>query len=537
MHSSALALGWELWARNRLGLALLGGSLAITAVLGQVLPQGQAVRLVGQICAMVSIFVFFYLLSVFVYSTNTLGGKAVGFPPRLFALPVRTSVLVGWPMLYGTTAAALWWLVLEVGILIPCGGVDRDIIWWPAVLLAAVMASFQAVSWTLVRSLLLRLAMAIVVIPSLLLALVLFLQRRNIRLTVEELSLCLGGVIGLSYVVAVAGVARERRGDRLGWAWVGHLAARALPQLPTRSQPFASAQAAQRWLELWRYGWFLPLLTTLFVLMLFWATTLPLDVREVAQVVVAVLTVPVLLGFFAGFAMGKTSLWASDYRLSSFAATRPLSSADLAQSKLVVAALSATATWGLLLLLGPLWAILSGNVDVVRQMVDSIARTHDTWELAVALLAALVGLVGLTWLQMVGGMCLSLTGRPALVNAFALSCITVLVALTTLGLYTASNPDFLDTMLVLAWCLACALWLVKLGLLTWAWSRPGWRERTWPGLLLVWLGVASCLLVPLYLLVPPNPIPNLLVAVLVLLALPLTRLTAVPAAVAWNRHR
>jgi hypothetical protein len=55
--------------------------------------------------------------------------------------------------------------------------------------------------------------------------------------------------------------------------------------------------------------------------------------------------------------------------------------------------------------------------------------------------------------------------------------------------------------------------------------------------LFLWFAVAACLLVPLYAFVPENPVPPHLVALFVVLALPLTRLTALPAAVAWNRHR
>ena len=35
----ALAIGWELWAKNRLGLSLVGAGLLVAAVLCQVLPR------------------------------------------------------------------------------------------------------------------------------------------------------------------------------------------------------------------------------------------------------------------------------------------------------------------------------------------------------------------------------------------------------------------------------------------------------------------------------------------------------------------
>jgi hypothetical protein len=387
-----------------------------------------------------------------------------------------------------------------------------------------------------VRSWLLRLVVVIVIFPSFLIALLLFLNTRNIRLSLEEVSICLGMVIAISYGLAVAGVVRDRRGDRLGWAWFGQIVARALPRLPIRRRPFASAAAAQRWLECWRYGWLLPVFTGLFLLMLFWASTVRLDAREVAQVVVAILTVPVLLAFFVGFAMGKSNLWASDYRLSSFMATRPLTSAALGRAKLEAAGLSVATTWGLIVLLAPLLAIVSGNVEAVRQIYDGLARAYEPWKLALAIPATLAGLVGLTWLQMVGAMCLSLTGRPALVNTFALSCLAIVGTLIGLGITASGNPDLLEPMLIILWCLGACLGLAKLGVAAWTWARPGWRDRTFSSLLIVWVLVAGCILGALYLLVPQNPIPTNLIALFIVVALPLTRLAALPVAVAWNRH-
>jgi hypothetical protein len=191
----------------------------------------------------------------------------------------------------------------------------------------------------------------------------------------------------------------------------------------------------------------------------------------------------------------------------------------------------------LIVLLLPLWAVLSGNVEVVRQMLDMMSHDQSTLTLVLAAPAALLGLAGLTWLQMVGGMCLSLTGRPALVNGFALAALAVVGLIAGLGIYAGLAPDFFETALVVLWCLGGTLGLAKFGLVCWTWSQPGWRDKTLPWLVLVWLTVAACLLGPLYALVPANPVPTNLIALFVVLALPLARLTALPWAVAWNRHR
>jgi hypothetical protein len=295
--------------------------------------------------------------------------------------------------------------------------------------------------------------------------------------------------------------------------------------------------AAQRWLEVRRHAWLLPTFVGLFLGMLFWATAFPLSPVEVARVAAAMLAFPVVLAFFVGFGMGKTSFWARELRLSSFTATRPLTSADLARAKLEAAAVSALATWGLVLLLAPLWTVVSGNTGAVRGLFEKLFSDQPAWKLGLAAPVALVGLVGLTWLQLAAGMCLSLTGRAWVVNGMVLLYGAVGTALYALGLWARFHAAFLDTLLIVLWSLGGGLGLLKLSAAAWAWCRPGcWQDRT-AARLALWLAVAACLLVLLYAVVPEGPVPTHLVALFVVLALPLTRLTGLPAAVAWNRHR
>jgi hypothetical protein len=535
MHSPALALGWELWARHRWGLGVLGAGAVIAAVLAQVLPAG-ATLAVGEVTRALTIFAYLYLLSVFVYAEGTLGGKAAGLPPRLFTLPVRTSRLVAWPMLYGMAAAALLWLWVDWLVLVPCGRGHFLHGWW-ALLLAAHLAWTQAVCWTLARTPLLRLVVAIAVLPSVVMVAVLVWAHYNVQITFLQFNLGLVALIGIAYVLAVAGVARDRRGDGWGWAWLGRLVLRVLPRLPAQGGAFASPLAAQRWLEVRQGAWLLPAFVGLFMALLFWATALPLGPAEVACVAVALVGFPCVLAFLTGYGMGQRSFWARDLHMSSFQAARPLTCAALADAKLHAAGLGALGTWALLLLLAPLWAVVTGNVEVVRALAESLLYDQPAWKLGLLLPLALAGLAGLTWLQIVGGMCPSLTGRAAVVNGVVLFYVAVGTALTALGLWTANHPDFQDTLLLVLWCLAGALGLLKLGAAAWICSRLGrWQDRR-AALLLLWLAVAACLLLPLYALAPEGPGRVHLIALFLVLALPLNRLLALPAAVAWNRHR
>jgi hypothetical protein len=569
MHSPALTIGWELWARHRWGLSAIGAGALVAAVLVQVLPDGPVARLLGNLSPAWVLFVYLYLVSIFVYGESTLGGKAVGFPPRLFTLPLRTSKLVAWPMLYGTLSAAGLWLWLSALILVPCGRAPT-VTWWPALLLAANLACTQAVCWTLVRAPLLRLVVVILGLPSIVLAAVLVWAKYNLEVTLGQVTLGLCAVIGTAYAVAVVGVARDRRGDWLGWAWLGQLLLKAVPRLPPSPYPLprrcrepsgtagparlagptpreedrvrgrerssASPLRCQRWLEVRRHAWLLPAFVGFFLALLFWATALPLDPVEVAHVVAAIVGFPAVLAFFVGFGMGKTSFWARDLQLSSFIATRPLSCAALARAKLHAAGLSALAAWGLVVLLAPLWVVASGNVEVVRALADVLFRGQPAWKLSLLAPLALAELVGLTWLQIVAGMCLSLTGRVWVVNAVVLLYGAIGTALASLVIWAGFHPDFFDTLLLVLGWLGVGLGLLKLSAAAWVWRWSGRRQGTGAWLTL-WLAIAACLLVPLYALVPENPVPTHLVALYVVLALPLSRLIGLPAAVAWNRHR
>jgi hypothetical protein len=535
MHSPALALGWELWARNYRWLSAIAAGTCVAAVLAQVVPA-EAARKVADMATGLAFAVYLYLLSICVYAENPLGGKAVGFPPRLFTAPVRTCWLVAWPMLYGAAMAVLLWLALSWLILIPCGRL-QSFPWWPALLLAAFLVCTQAVCWTLARSPLVRLLVVLLGLPSICIAAMLGWAANRVEVTITQFNLGLCAIIAASYLLAVIGVARDRRGDRVGWAWLGRLLLKVVPHLPSRERPFASPMAAQRWLEVRRHAWLLPACVGLFLVLLFWGTALPLSRADVARIAVAIVGVPALLAFFIGFGMGKTSFWARDLQLSSFLATRPLTSGALAHAKLHAAGLSALATWGVVLLLSPLWVMLSGNVEVVRALSNAVFHDQPTWKLAVLAPVALTGLVGFTWLQLVAGMCLSLTGRVGVVNGVVFLYMAVGTALTRLGIWTANDPEFFDTLLVVLWWLGGSLAVLKISAATWAWTRSAFLNGRSLTLLALWLAITACLLVPLYTLVPENPVPTHLVALFVALSLPLTRLIALPAAVAWNRHR
>ncbi|QJW93635.1 hypothetical protein [Frigoriglobus tundricola] len=559
MRSPALMLGWELWARNRRGLLAVLALLVFDVVCwGRA--RGWVAERLGAVpyaidlpLELFNLVAYVYLISVFVQADMLPGGKAQGYPTRLFALPVRTRWLVGLPMLYGiTTIFSLVFILSLLGTLLnekfwhdPSIRRFQIFDWYIVCFLAAFLACTQAAAWTFVRSALARLAFVVLGLPSAGVALALAkyaLGYDTYRVWYQTYPDPLIGVCaiatGCAYIVAVVGVARDRRGDRLDWAAAGTWLLRAWPGRPARAAPFASAAAAQRWLEVRRNAWTLPAVMVLFFVVMLWSTVLPFSETDVARALVGFVMVPAVAGFFVGFSMGKTSFWSRDLQLSSLTALRPLSCTGLGHAKLQAAGFSVLLTWAVVLVLAPTWAVLSGYDGSAVAVLRTWFHGLPAWKLGLLAPVALVGLVGWTWLQTVGGMCLSLTGRIAVVNGVvALYGVTGAVVIG-LSIGIDFDPEFFDTALVALWVLGCGCGLLKLGVLLWVWSRFGsLPDRTQPRLAFVWLATAICLVVAVQACWPETRAPAHLVAFYLVLSLPLARLVAVPAAVAWNRHR
>ncbi|MSO30647.1 MAG: hypothetical protein EXQ48_06825, partial [Acidobacteria bacterium] len=113
MRSPALAIAWEFRQRHRWGLIALAGYVLFVAAFKLVIlgpettvrldpPDGRAAAVTVPLSAM-----FMYFLAVFSFGfTGDLATRQSIYPPRMFALPVTTAALAGWPMLYGTVAMA-----------------------------------------------------------------------------------------------------------------------------------------------------------------------------------------------------------------------------------------------------------------------------------------------------------------------------------------------------------------------------------------------------------------------------------------------
>jgi hypothetical protein len=409
-------------------------------------------------------------------------------------------------------------------------------------MLAAALVAFQAIGWTVLRSPFPRLAVAVLGLPIVvLLDRWLAFQYRFVD-TSLMIALKSGAVFAAAFLLAVIGVTYDRRGERLSLDRVFEFAPRKWNKSLGRQRPFPSTDAAQRWLEGRRHVWLVLMFVAFLVAMAFWATGSPFRWGDAPLAIILFVVLPSSAALFLGFGMGKTSFWAGELQLSSFAATRPVSSTALAVAKLDVVRRIACRIWlyaAVLVPLVPLVLTESGHLPTMQNVRTTLFPDQPTWKLAALAPITLAGLVGLIWFQFVAGTCLSISGRVWLLNGAALAAVggAMCLASATIWLHKFTTVGDLDSFYFATgalWGAGCLLMLLKLVTLGAVLYHP-WHSRTLHTIL-AWLVVAAGLLIPLYALVPKNLIPHSLVALYLILALPINRPLLLPAAIKWNRH-
>lgn len=557
MTSPALPIGWEMWRRHRWVLGPIFGYWlflillytvwspeAITGFLAQVLPAeiDPAEVAVGMaIASTIPAFLALgYLATVLCYGFDAdVDAPLSGFPARMFALPVRTVELVGWPMLYGTVTVALLWVVMVQCILRPWGiGAP---LWWPAALSAVLVAWLQALLWWPFGLPWLRGVIAVGVIPIPISIALFGIQVYHV--SQPALTAIFAGLIPIGWGFAYLGIARARRGDVPQWLWLPQLAGGSALRWLHRRTTFAAAARAQVWFEWRRHGIALPVLVgcllPFFLLSFFLEAG---DRNPTARNLTFVLAVPLFAAGIAGNFVGKNNPWVKEhYAISTFAATRPLSTAALLAAKFKMAAWSTLAAWALLAITVPLTLVITGKHEELATWWRLGMQRYHALELAVMVLLTLLVLVLLTWKGLIGNMLIGLTGREWLIKGSIFGGLVLFFGLCLLACWIIVHPESHEPIWTsLPWLMgmAAGVKLLAGGLVMRALYRRGLvAARTLKELLAIWLAVAAGFFVPLCWLVPTEHVPVLLLAAVVVLCVPLVRPGAAPLVLAWNRHR
>ncbi|MBP3956087.1 hypothetical protein J8F10_12415 [Gemmata sp. G18] len=542
MRAPVTALAWEFWGRYRWGLSAFGLFVGACAGIAAAAP-GANPRMFASLSSIWFAMGLGYLIVVFAYGSEVrLETADSGFPARFFLLPVRTWVLVGWPMLQGVLAAALAWVAWDQLVLRPCG--IETPFWWLA-MLAAVVVTIQAVLWVPFGLPWVRLPVALVVLTALVRAPVLlavaderFAEPGTENTILTALAVVL---IPVAFLVARAGVGRARCGDSPDW--LRAIGALRRPRELRARRPFASPMSAQVWYE-WRVrGLGFPLLV-LFALSILVACALLLEPPGDRKpgFGVALLCIPPLMAAFCGQYMGAMGdITHGVFNLPAFAATRPMSNSALVSAKLRAAAIISGVTWALTVAVAGTWMAFTGGMNGLSQKWDYAVSALGTARACVFFGLIAIGPVFLIWRLLVENLWIGLTGRAwvahAAITVAALVGVPVAYEWTRWG----SEPARLDRIrAALPWAATglIALKFLLAGAALRALHRRGELSTgAIQRVLGAWVLVVAGLFAALCWLVPVEWTSDYNLAAGVVLFVSLARLLVAPVALSWNRHR
>ena len=544
MRSPAAAIAWEFRTRHRWGLGALAGAVTVMAVTKiAILASGRTVTLDNAVAfALVDVVpltaMFFYFLAMFSYGlAGDIAARASMFPSRLYALPVTTAALAGWPMLYGTMAMAVLWGLARLLAVWPAD-VDVPMV-WPGLLAASLLAWLQALTWMPYPLAGMRVIVTIGCLTML--DAVVFTALEN-RVPEHVMLLILAPNIPLAYVAARIAVARGRRGDVPDWRGLPSRLARIAGLPSRRGDQFSSAARAHVWFEWRRHGRSLPAMVALLLPfelgLLFLIGETP---ALVFYTLAAVLVTPAFMAGFVAATVSRPNAQGRDaYGLSPFLATRPLSTAALIAAPLKTTVASTLVAWALVVAAIPIGLWLSDTTPTVieraRRFSDAVGPPRAT----VVAALTLVGLIAWTWKRLVQSLFIGLTGREWLIkgNVFftlALLCVAGPV------IYWIGNRAVLGALWDRAVEILAVLVILKMAAAFWVAIRLSERRLVSDRVLLIgaacWCGAVFALWALLVWLVDSPLIPRYLPGLVAILAIPLARLAAAPLALAWNRHR
>ena len=544
MRSPAAAIAWEFRQRHRWGLIALAGHVLFVAAFKIVilgtdttveLGDGRATAVTVPWSAM-----FTYFLAVFSFGlTGDLAGRQSIYPARMFALPVTTAALAGWPMLYGTAAMAILTLATALLARWPWG-IEVPLI-WPALLAAVFLAWTQVLTWMPYGLRGLRVMVTVLWLVTLDAIVILAIHYE----VSEPLMIAfLAPQLPIAYLAAQHAVASARRGVvpdwRLGFGGLGRVADGA----SRRQDHFSSPTRAQLWFEWRRHGRSLPALVALllpfeFALLLVPGNDTP---ALVAYVLIAVLLTPPVMAGFAAATVSKANAHGRDpYGVTPFTATRPMTSPALIAAKLKMAIWSTLAAWLLVLIAIPLGLALSGTSAMVVERVRHATEIIGTPRAIVFALLLLALLMASTWKKLVQSLYIGLTGREWIIKTNGFVALLFLVIIGPILQWIHDDRD-VQAVLWDEWVwIPIVLVCLKMSVAVWIAARL-YRSRLLSDRTLVtgaacWLAAVLALYGLLVWWIDTPLIERYVLALFAILAIPLARLSAAPLALAWNRHR
>ena len=549
VSSPAVGLAWLTWRRSRIVVSLTAlYGIALAAVL-------QTTDLPPAIdhCALIPLaWGVLYMLAALIGADADLVSAESAFPRYMLPLPMRTSALVAWQMVYGIAPIAFIWMLSARFILAPMG-VAAPLI-WPAFALGAIIAVSQLISWAAMPLRYIRGIIAMLALP----AVIGFAALGAIHVVSQAAEYIVNAMLILgAYDLSVKTVSMTRRGDTPSWALQNDNLAEAI-RLETPTVPFRSPMAAQVWFEWKRHGMSLAMLCGGMFLLTIPAVFMHQTVRlgglpewsygilgiRVSNWAQALLDFSVLPLLFAcvpaGSAKGKA--WRQDLKVNTFGAARPLTSMAFVVARLRTAWLSTLAAWGVSgLVVAVTLSLPAANHHIVAPLAVHILH-YMTPQLWFASIICAVLAVGLTWKFQVDSLFTELSGETWLamwVYPFAVATLIPLIfAIPAAGM---AYPSLLKHAITFLPAVIIAAALIKLPLaiaVVCTLIRRGLMPTpTFIRMAAIWAIVALVIFCALVYAIPASMVSTGLIAASVFLMMPVVRIGLAPLAWEWNRHR
>ena len=547
MRSVAAAFAWEFRRRHRWGLVAVIAYLVVVAVIRLVFFRPGRIQFEAAESFAIAVVVpltgtFMYFLAVFSFGlAGDLAARQSIYPARMFTLPVTTTALAAWPMLYGSIAMAILWLATRFLVVWPAN-VEVPV-FWPMLLAPSLLAWTQALTWMGYPMPGLRVIVTVIWLASIDAIVMIALELK----TSEPVMLAiLAPNLPLAFLVARVAVGRARRGD-LGGLWSGGRLGRQLkfrrPRAAAAPLAFASPAKAQTWFEWRQHGRSLPWLVAMVVpfelALLFPFKQTPVII---AETLLGVLFTPPFMAAFVAATVSQSNPQASDaYGVAPLIATRPMTNAGLIAAKLKVTIASSLVTWLVVLVAIPIAVRLSGTAPTViewgRELAKSVGMPRA---IAIVLLSVALFMLS-TWKQLVQSLYIAMSGREWLIKA------AVFVALAFLAVIVPVAHWALGSEIVMAALWASLPWILSgfaaLKIIAASWiairlhDRRVISDRMLLAGAILWDVALLALFAVFAWIAPALIIPRYVLVLLAILAVPLVRLSAAPLALAWNRHR
>ena len=528
---------WEFRRRHQFGLIALGTYLLVfSAIKFLLLGSGYPMELNPPNGMAAFVFVpvtltFLYFIGVFTYGLEgDLSARQSIYPQRLFTLPVTSAALAGWPMLYGIVAGSSLYLLFVLYMRLAGVSYPLPLI-WPTLLVAVYIAWTQALMWMPYGLTGVRVVVAVLWLFFLDVAIIVaFEQQASQTLMVAILAPNLPA----AYLVAWLAVSRARRGIVPDWHRGVMRPLDRLNAIMRRRRAFDSAADAQFWFDRRRHARSLPWMVALVQPFVLWLLFVPGNntVGIVTVTLVLAMLAPPFLAFFVAAMAGPET---------AFMIARPMTTVDLAAAKLKATLWSAVAASIVALVAIPIALIWSETWPTIAEPIGRVVRFVGAPHAMVIAALGLAGLVATTWRLLNQSLCIALTGRPWLIK------LTAVVALSSLTLVypiyrLLMNNGTVQTAIwhAFPWLLM-ALVVMKCSAGSWIVIRLHARgllgERAIVALAACWLAAVVLLYGGLSWFVASPAIPRYFLGSIAILSVPLVRLSAVPLALSWSRHR